>query len=257
MVSESLRNPAPGDDLLLGLLLVLLGRLRAYFSIVEQSLRTEFLHKDETVKDWLRSFDWLEDSFFPIYQLFRRAKATREPYLVEMEGRVEYFKRELSDARKLLVDSTPSAVKKLFGLLQHVRNIHVGLGCWQDELRARSPRTVGDKASAVRPAERSAFPSALVPLRRLILEFRTQLISNEELEICITSRRIYLLIYYTAAVHPEEWTLDLHRLVVGLHEEALQRVPSGLARDSIRARLERLRMYNDQRFEELAISGIA
>lgn len=240
------------------LLFIFLGRLRWYFTFVEQSLRSEFLHKPEVVNDWLRTLTWLEDSFFPVYQLFQKAAVVDgEHFHHEMAIRLPSFEQRLELSRILLQDESVAPVKRLYGLLRNLREIRAGLILWRHYLTER----YGNAEIGARLGQASTFldavaPSAINLLQHEIAQADAEVGKGGEIAICMALRHTFFLLYYTAAVHPEEWTIELQDQVIELHQRAIDVVPIGLARDSIHARLEKLRRIDNVRFEELATASV-
>jgi len=231
------------------ILFTLLGRLKLFFALVQESLRTEYVHDSRTVDDWLYTIEWLEDSLFPIHEFFRRGDVQDALALRKKANRFESFKTMLMDAKKVLVASEIDPVKKLFGLLDAVVGIHGGLARWQRELAPASQDCTPDLiVTSVRPPFPSLAPSAVPVLSRLMEEFVACLVSKDETNTCLKSRKIFLLLYYTIAVRPEEWYARLHQQILRLHEAAVRELPPGDASESIEARRRILADYNAERF---------
>lgn len=234
-------------------LFTLLGRLKLFFAFVEQSLRTEYLHDARTVEDWLYTLDWLDDSLFPIDEYFRNRQGGDDPELRGKEGRVELFKKLLTEARADLVDPGHSPVSKLYRLLDAVARLHGGLALWQKELARDFPECeAGARSLGLRSPFPSLAPSALRMLNRLMEDFSIYMTTKNEYSTCMTSRKIFLLLYYTVAVRPEEWFPRLHEQVVRQHEAAVRELPPGSAGESIASRRDKLKHYDAEEFMRVA-----
>lgn len=235
-------------------LFVILGRLRAFFLIVAQSLRGEFLHEDKAINDWLNTLEWLEDSYFPVYQYFRGTALSGQSFVRSTAGRVACFKNELMEGRKMLLESSLSPILRLFELLNKLERIHEGFALWQTDLKRDLDISAFAQHAEVGSMQASLAPSAADSLRQAIDELRSAIESKDEINACLASRRVIFLMYYTFITHPDEWTSELHQRVLNLHDQAIEVLPSGLARQSISARRERLKTHDQQRFEEYALS---
>ena len=237
-----------------GFLYVLLGRLRLYFSLVEESLRGEYVYKEETVKDWSKTLCLLDESFFPIYQLLHQSAPS--PELVSLTSRrVIGLRQKLAQCKQSLELGDVSAVEKLFSLLYSLGEIRRLIVSWQQELAELEPSISTHELASSMPdaADLSLARLALQHLKLNLSHARRSLENIDEDATCMALRRAYFLIYYLAIVHPKEWEEAFHKQVEELHHKALESFPSGsLASQRIHDRYRKLQQYDLRTLQEYA-----
>lgn len=235
-------------------LFILLGRLRLYFSLVEQSLRQEYKYEESTVKDWLSTLDWLEGAFFPIYQLLHRPNLGKDESVL-VSNRLTAFKATLSVSRELLSTTEQTPLVRLFDLLSHISRLRRLLLGWQQELSTQLGNRLPDALVALdsAPYGASLAMSARRQLYSNLTEASSQLALNNEDATCMALRRAYFLLYFLAVTNPQAWTAELHDQVLSLHTQALDVFPGGsLAYERIRERQKKLETFDLGALQHLA-----
>jgi hypothetical protein len=244
---------SPPDDIA-NMLYVILSRLRIYVAMVEQSLRTEFLDSPNVVKDWLNTVGWLQDVFFPVYQLLQAPSTDTE----EAQHRLASLNQRLSDARNLLLIESQSNGDRLFGVLGLFRQIRAGLDAWKTDLGREIGQLDSDALLATcKIPNPVTAPSAIGPLQAGLAEAQTVIETQDDVAICMILRRVFFLLYYISVISPNYWTSSLHNAVLDLHERALDVIGPGLARTSVEARICKLRRFDRFSLEQIAFESVA
>jgi len=242
-----LATKAGATDIII--LFTLLGRLKLFVAFVEQSLRTEYIHDSKTVDDWLYTLEWVEDSLFPLREFFRRNSAQEIPELRRKANRIENFKIMLIGVKELLVNPSIDPVRKLYSLLDVIVSLQGGLARWQRELSQVSPDHVNDPiVTMVSAPFPTLAPSSLRTMIRVMEEFGGYLINKDEINTCMSSRKVFILNYYTIAIRPQDWYARLHDQILRLHEAAKNELPPGKATESIEARRSILATCDAEQF---------
>jgi hypothetical protein len=235
-------------------LFLLVGKLRLLTKLIRDQLKSEYYFQPAIQHEWAEGVKAnLEPACYALEQFFRTSRHFgSDPTFLESQLEYWFFKRQIERAMSRLSGQGP-VVDAICGATSEIVVAHFRLDAWQQTLLEAGANPLLDVDTEI------VYPPLPPELARKLANgmesaesaLAAAIREKKDLQICRTSRILFLLCFATYASRSELWSPERRAHVLELHRLAVATLQEPEALVHTQERFTKLQELTPRRCEEM------